>query len=333
MHPNIFCADIVRADRFLLTIILWTGVTLAAGGNAAAQNTRNAFSESALRSKVEFLSDSLCAGRGMGTRGGSEAAFWLLRQFSALNLTPIGHFAHSFTMSDKVGHNIIGSIPGRRSGKYIIVMAHYDNLGTLDGKLYPGADSNASGVAALLSLAQAFSHSYKASGQCDHTLIFAALDGRQANMAGAGALCRELLDSKLKDPRTGFIINKEDIVQVVNLDIVGSCLAPLDAKRPDYLIMLGGKSYQNDLLSFINRSQDIGLDLGFDYYGSRDFTELFYKKICDQRPFIENGIPAVLFTSGITLRTNRTDDVASSLDYSVLRRRIELIYHWISMLR
>ena len=320
----------MRADRILLTIFLWTGTILAAGDKAAAQS---AFSERVLRSKVEFLSDSLCAGRGSGTPGANEAAFWLSRQFSHLNLTPLGHFAHSFAMTDKAGHNIIGSIPGRRSGKYIIVMAHYDNLGTLDGKLYPGADSNASGVAALLALAQAFSHSPKASGQCDATLIFAALDGRQASMAGAYAFCQELLDAKLKDPRTGFIINKEDILQVVNLDIIGSTLAPLDAERPDYLIMLGGQQYQRDMLSFINRSQDIGLDLGFDYYGSRDFTELFYRRICDQRPFLENGIPAVLFTSGITLRTNRTDDVASSLDYSVLRRRIELIYRWISMLR
>ena len=333
MLPNIFCADTVRAYRFLLTFSLWTGVILAAGGNAAAQNSRNAFSESALRSKVEFLSDSLCAGRRSGTPGGSEAAFWLSRQFSHLNLTPLGHFAHSFALPQNAGHNIIGSIPGRKGGKYVIIMAHYDNLGTLEGTLYPGADSNASGVAALLSLAQAFSHSYKASGQCGPTLIFAALDGRQANMAGAYALCRELLESKLKDPRTGFIINKEDILQVVNLDIVGSTLAPLDAKRPDYLIMLGGEQYQKDLLSFINRSQGIGLDLGFDYYGSRDFTEMFYRRICDQRPFLEKGIPSVLFTSGITLRTNRTDDVASSLDYSVLRRRVELIYHWISMLR
>ncbi len=324
----------MRADRFLLSVILWAGFISADGSDAAARSGRDTFSESALRSKVEFLSDSLCAGRGSGTAGGSEAAFWLVRQFSKANLTPLGRFGHSFALPDKAGHNIIGSIPGHGSGKYIIIMAHYDNLGTLEGKFYPGADSNASGVAALLSLAEAFSQERKAAcGTSAPTLIFAALDGRQANMAGAYALCSELLDSKLRDPRTGFTIEKEDILQVVNLDIVGSVLAPLDAERPDYLIMLGGEGYQRDLLSFLNRSQDIGLDLGFDYYGSREFTELFYRRICDQRPFLENGIPSVLFTSGITLRTNRTDDVPSSLDYGVLRRRVELIYHWISMLK
>ena len=29
---------------------------------------------------------------------------------------------------------------------YVIVGAHYDHLGMLDGKIYPGADANASGV-------------------------------------------------------------------------------------------------------------------------------------------------------------------------------------------
>ena len=45
--------------------------------------------------------------------------------------------------------------------------------------------------------------------------------------------------------------------------------------------------------------------------------------------FIDNGIPAVLFTSGITMKTNKTYDNAASLDYPVLRKRILLMFHWI----
>ena len=53
-----------------------------------------------------------------------------------------------------MGRNVIGLIPGSSTpAKYIIVMAHYDNLGILNGSFYPGADSNASGVAALLEIA------------------------------------------------------------------------------------------------------------------------------------------------------------------------------------
>ena len=45
--------------------------------------------------------------------------------------------------------------------------------------------------------------------------------------------------------------------------------------------------------------------------------------------FIDNGIPAVLFTSGITMKTNKTYDNAASLDYPVFQKRILLMFHWI----
>lgn len=282
-----------------------------------------------LKSMVEFLCDSLCAGRGSGTRGGNEAAFWLARQYSHLNLTPFGRFSHSFPLNDKAGHNIVGFVPGRAGSKYIIVIAHYDHLGILEGKMYPGADSNASGVAGLLSLAEMFSVRATSSDNCDANMIFVATDGRMANMAGAKAFCEELIAGKLTDPRSGHQIEKGDIAMLVNLDIIGSTFSPIKEGRDDYLLMLGSEQFQRDLLLFTNRSQDIGLDLCFDYYGSADFTELFYRRISEQRPFMEVGIPSTLFTSGITLRTNRMEDDAESLDYEILRKRILLIYHWI----
>ena len=77
-----------------------------------------------------------------------------------------------------------------------------------------------------------------------------------------------------------------------------------------------------------NLLHDIGLDLCLSYYGSKTFTDVFYR-LSDQRVFVDNGIPAVFFTSGITMNTNKTRDTAENLDYQVLPKRIELIYHWI----
>ena len=49
----------------------------------------------------------------------------------------------------------------------------------------------------------------------------------------------------------------------------------------------------------------------------------------DQRVFVDNGIPAVFFTSGITMNTNKTRDTAENLNFEVLHKRIRLIYHWL----
>ena len=76
---------------------------------------------------------------------------------------------------------------------------------------------------------------------------------------------------------------------------------------------------------------EIGLDLGFSYYGSENFTKLFYR-LSDQRVFVDNRIPAVMFTSGITMNNNKTWDKASTLNMEILHKRINLIYHWTIMM-
>jgi hypothetical protein len=93
------------------------------------------------------------------------------------------------------------------------------------------------------------------------------------------------------------------------------------------MIMLGNHSLKpvdRGLLGFCNRSTGLHMDLDYTYYGSKNFTDVFYR-LSDQRVFIDNGIPSVLFTSGISMNTNRTRDTAETLDYEVFKKRIFLL--------
>ena len=95
--------------------------------------------------------------------------------------------------------------------------------------------------------------------------------------------------------------------------------------------MLGSQTldaYQKDMLLTCNKMYDIGLDISLTYYGSRQFTDLFWK-ISDQKIFADNRIPAVMFTSGITMNNNKLRDKVSTLNMEVLQKRIYLMYHWI----
>ena len=103
-----------------------------------------------------------------------------------------------------------------------------------------------------------------------------------------------------------------------------------DMARPDYLIMLSeSENGRRDALHIANTNTGVGLDLDFSYYGSKDFTRLFYRSISDQKPFLDAGIPSVMFTSGITLRNNKAEDDASSLDYAILRRRVLAMFYYL----
>ena len=299
-------------------------------------NSLSVINDEKLHREISFLTDSLCNGRATGTRGAVEAAFWIERKFEKGGLIPINgsYGSHFTTPTGAAGHNIIGMIPGALSmprDRYIIVGAHFDHLGELDGKLYPGADANASGTVALTSLADIFASMKEMGRVYDSNIIFAAFDAKEMGMSGSAALWKLIEYGMLKDPLTGEAIKKENITAMVNIDQVGSSLSPIHGNRPDYLLMLGTESLPKDKrmnLEACNMLHDINLDLCLSYYGSKTFTDVFYR-LSDQKVFVENRIPAVFFTSGITMNTNKTRDNAENLNYEVLRKRINLIYHWI----
>jgi hypothetical protein len=160
-------------------------------------------------------------------------------------------------------------------------------------------------------------------------IIFAALDGKEKNLAGASDLWRLIEQGRLKDPVSGDYVRPEQIVMAVNLDQLGCSLAPLTKGQPNYIMMLSEEATgRRSTLERVNRDQNIGLELGYDYYGSKDFTKLFYRRVSDQRVFLEHDIPSVMFTSGITLNNNKVSDTPETLDYALMRRRIQLIFYW-----
>lgn len=317
--------------------ILLIVATLLSSICAFGQGVENMVWKGKLEKQIGFLSSELCEGRAPGTKGGSMAAFWIIDAFRKAGLVELdGTFSHSFHFADdKVGHNILGMVPGSKKSpknSYILVTAHYDNIGRLGEVIYPGADSNASGVATIVNLAQMFCYMKLVGRVYDSNLIFVALDGKQTNFAGATALSEQLESGALSDPISGRTITSKDIKMVINIDQIGSSMAPLNSGREDYLIMLGNHTMpkeDQDMAQFVNRIFHTDLELAFNYYGSERFTELFFKKVTELKPFVEKNIPSILFTSGITMKTNKPDDKVETLNLDVLVRRIIFIYRWI----
>ena len=314
---------------------------LAGAAGAQAQTVRYSISpmnadmvlnKEHIRSTVDYLTDPAIGGRATGSEGAHKVADWLEGNFRVLGLQPLGGaWLHGFNTSDGLGRNVMGLIPGSSSpARYVIVMAHYDNLGTLNGTFYPGADANASGVAALLEIAAMVNRMNTCHKIYRHSLILVALDAKEKNQGGAVDLWKLIDSKKLLDPVSGQPVSASQIALVVNLDQIGGTSAPLTDGNERFLMMLSDDAAMHrSSLESANKGKGFGLELGYDYYGSKDFTKLFYRRISDQRIFLEKGIPAVMFTSGITLNNNKPTDNADSLNYDVLKDRIRLIFYWL----
>ena len=289
----------------------------------SAKNAEAAVSENYVRNVVYYLSSESLGGRGCCTEGSAAAARWIADEFKNASLENMGGtYLHGFRMSGGLARNVIGYLPGSSDG-WVIVMAHFDDLGKLGNTFFPGADSNASGVAALLQIVKMFARMKECHKTYSRSILFVALDGKEDDLAGASDLWR-----RIQDGRLGF--SAQDVALVVNLDQLGGTSAPLTKGNPDYLMMLSEERgcRREELLSAA-KSQHINLEIGFDYYGSKDFTNLFYRKISDQKIFLDNGIPSVMFTSGITMLNNKPGDTPETLDYPVLVKRIRLIFHYL----
>ncbi len=148
---------------------------------------------------VRALSADEMEGRGTGTRGGAMARAYVARRFADAGLKPLGaSFEQPFELPERAGGpksgvNLVGYVEGRtHPERFVVVTAHYDHLGTSDGKVFNGADDNASGVAVLLQLAARFGGARRP----ENSFIFAALDAEELGLLGARALVRQLQAEK-----------------------------------------------------------------------------------------------------------------------------------------
>ena len=77
--------------------------------------------------------------------------------------------------------NVIAKVEGRRHDSCLVFTAHYDHLGKLGKKTYyPGAHDNASGTAAIITLA-----AHYAKNTPEYYMYFIAFSGEDANLRGS----------------------------------------------------------------------------------------------------------------------------------------------------
>ena len=77
--------------------------------------------------------------------------------------------------------NVIAKVEGRRHDSCYVFTAHYDHLGNLGRRVYyPGANDNASGTAAIVTLA-----AYYARNKPEYDMYFVAFSGEDANLRGS----------------------------------------------------------------------------------------------------------------------------------------------------
>lgn len=183
---------------------------------------------------LSYLASDTLEGRGTGQEGNRKAARFIAKRFKKYGLDPLytpvyiqpvpkpppvdgdGYFQNfSYSRTARSGlfrrrtitvntSNVVGIIRGK-TNRCILFGAHFDHLGIQGGKIYNGADDNASGTAALLELAEAFSSMSKPK----HTLVFVAFSAEEIGLIG----------SKYHANNPAFPLKNHDLM--INMDMIG----------------------------------------------------------------------------------------------------------------
>jgi len=259
-----------------------------------------AYDSEALARTVGQLADPALEGRGLGSEGLTRATAIVEERLRQSGLEPAGDDGFRQVWRWTGGEpavemelvNLVAKIPGSDSeldDDPVLVLAHLDHLGRgwpdvrtgNEGKIHPGADDNASGVAVLLELARTMA----AEPPRPRPVIFAVVTGEEAGLLGS----RHYLDSLHEDSLP---------FACVNLDTVGRLsdgklyVLNADTAREWRFIFMGVGYTTGAPVAVVSEPLDAS----------------------DQVACIDRGVPAVQLFTGPTADYHRPSDTAETID-------------------
>jgi len=266
---------------------------------------------------LSYLASDELEGRGSGEEGNWKAARFIAKRFKEYGLEPIhppvyiqpipkppridgdGYFQHfDYSYSVRAGWfrrrlvtidttNVVGIIRGE-TDRCILFGAHFDHLGIRGGRIYNGADDNASGTTALLELAEAFAKSGK---KPKHTLVFAAFSAEEVGLIGS----RYYVNYPVRPMR------EQDLM--INMDMVGR----LSGKNPTLSLQSGNLS---------RNTKDLIYKLDDKYPFSFNLTPAGWRS--DHAEFKTHGVPVLFFHTGSHPQYHQPTDDEHLINYDGL---------------
>ena len=272
------------------------------------------FHPDSLRHLVKVLASDSLNGRFTGTAENYKAALFIADEFRKAGLAYVAGNNGFFQKVKPGWFNVIGAIKGKsKPGQLIIFSAHYDHVGTRStnpfpdynfvagkDKIFNGANDNASGVAAVISLAKYF----KALENNERTIIFVAFTGEELGLLGSKFLANEF--------------EPDSIVTVINIEMIGR--SEFKSPRP----FITGYEYSN-LKELLNRSYQVfGDNKEKEFFKIDPYLKSLLFKRSDNYSFALKGVPAhsIMLTSPDDKYYHHPDDEAWTLDYQKMKKVI-----------
>jgi hypothetical protein len=305
----------LRRNFLLLFTLMFTWSGLSAQGfcfqeTPAREAGTAQITQGRVTGTVSFLASDELAGRAIGSPEFDIAAAFVASRFRGAGLAGITEdsFYQELTVDPKRPlKNVVGILPGKDpelAKEAILFSAHLDHLGRKENKgdgIFNGADDNASGVTAVLTLADAFG----AMANNKRTLVFIAFSGEESGLLG----------SKRYVEQPAWPLDKT--IAMINVEMIGRPEPGANGK----IWMTGWR--ESNLGVLLN---DASLPTGVEIFEHPKFSAMLYRA-SDNWPLSEKGVVAHSFSAGsLHSDYHQPDDEWDRLDTQHMTRVIRGLF-------
>lgn len=293
--------------KFIAAGVLFLCSTPAGrAAETAATSVLMSITSADLRRHAERLADDTLEGREAGSRGGQAAGHYLGREFQRHGLVGGAGPRSYYQVFGSQYRNILGMLEGNDpelKREVILVGAHYDHVGYGNsqnsygptGYIHNGADDNASGVAGLLELVEAFS---RPEARPKRSILFALWDGEEKGLLGS--------EHWAAHPSVPLA----RVRLAINLDMIGR----LQRNRLETFGIRSAYGLRR-LVSMNNAVTDLAFDFSWTMREDSDHYS-FYKR----------NVPVLMLHTGLHSDYHRPSDDVEKLDFAGMERITRLLY-------
>jgi Zn-dependent M28 family amino/carboxypeptidase len=273
------------------------------------------------------LAESLVAGTGKSLVDLARSAE------TARGFTPIALPGIRIDLSTNVerhtipDRNVVALLEGsdpKLKDEWVLVTAHFDHNGADGDQIFNGADDNGSGTVALLEIADAYALAAQQGRRPRRSVLFAAWNSEERGLLGAWAYTEEPLAPLA------------NIAGMLNMDMVGrneevqvggggrfNGLEVQTAESNANSVNMMGFTRATELAAVVDKANaGIGLEIKKRY--DNNASNLVRRS--DQWPFLQRGVPALGFMTGLHPDYHTVYDRPEKINYAKMEKIARLIH-------
>jgi hypothetical protein len=212
------------------------------------------------------------------------------------------------------GENVLGYVEGSDlKEELIVVSAHYDHLGFHDGKIYHGADDDASGTSAIIALAKAFAQAKKEGNGPRRSILFLAVSGEEKGLLGSSYYSEHP------------VFPLQNTVADLNIDMIGR-IDTTYKTDPNYIYLIGSDKLSTELHNISDSANTMYTQLKLDYKFNdpKDKNRFYYRS--DHYNFAKHNIPVIFYFNGVHEDYHKPTDTVDKINFDKVEKISKLVF-------